>query len=288
MKRKKMYLLLGIMMTSAMLCIGNTYAAEQSKLDPQEMSTKITENEETEIIAEANPVVEETEKMAGLFDYGYEKGVLEKDNWSSKFLKMSYIPEKGIAISASDNEALEKYHDKDGEGKQVAHNEFIARDSDKGYVQMMVEVNPNLECSEEILPRFVKNEDLELVSETKELEIAEKKFLTCTGVKNKERYLVGICTDEPYYVIALKIKYEESDNMDLFIKGFSAIKEEQVEEITVVKTETEAAAEILKETDSHREISISDNEAESEIETENKLKSLEERVKAKKEELERK
>ena len=109
------------------------------------------------------------------------------------------------------------------------------------YLQMMVEVNPNKEDAEQenYLENFKKIEQLELAGKTKDLEIAGKKFQTCTGIIEKEKVMLGVCTEEEGLVLAVKVKYTDSNARKNLLKGFMEIKNEFAEE--KLEEETEAA-----------------------------------------------
>lgn len=251
MNRKTLQVLLGVVMTSTMLMSTSVCMPALA-----EEAAVVTETvEENEVATEADETEKETEVevskdafqegSAVLADYDYEKGELSENGWESNFLDMSYTPEKGVSMGLKENEQIEEYHLRNGKDKQVAHNEFVALDENDGYVQLMAEVNPNAEKAEDILGRFAKNEELELVSEAKETEVGGKTFLTCTGVKNKEKVMIGVCTDQDDIVIALKAKYKNTDARNTLLQGFEVVeKEEQETEVeTDAKTETPTESE---------------------------------------------
>lgn len=181
------------------------------------------------------------EGSAVLNDYEYEKGELTETGWNNTFLNMTYVPGKDISMGIAENDQLATYHERNGEDKQVAVNEMVAVDSKEGYVQLMVEVNPNSESAEDILGRFCENEGLTLVSDQNEMEIAGKNFLTCTGVVDKDRFLIGVSVDEDNFAIALKVKYANTVARRALLDGFDVI-EETGDETAAEASSTELAA----------------------------------------------
>ena len=117
---------------------------------------------------------------------------------------------------------------------------MAAMDKDGGYIQMSVEVNPNHESATDILAKFKTEEKLELNGKDKEMKLAGKTFLTVSGVIDKERYLLAVCTDQDNVVLAMKVKYKDSSARKDLMNGFAELDEtgETVPENVV---ETEAA-----------------------------------------------
>lgn len=249
MKKKKLNTILGIMMTAAMISTVNpaaimadelplsgtdeTVAYEDKDLATPDVSeiSGLTDETETEQDTAKGQVNEDEsltdgfqEGSAILSDYAFEAGYITAEGWISSYLNMKYAPGSGIHMGVEENETIEEYHLRNGEDKQVAHNEMVAVNEDGGYVQIMVEVNPNDEKEEDIISRFAVNEGLELLSETKVVEVAGRSFLTCTGVKNKEKVMIGVCTEPEDVVIALKVKYENTTARINLLNGFSEAK----------------------------------------------------------------
>lgn len=110
---------------------------------------------------------------------------------------------------------------------------------------MTAEVNPNHESEEDILARFKENEKLDLTGKNKELKIAGKTFLTVSGVIDKERYLLGVSTDQDNIVLAVKVKFKDTDARKTLLKGFAEIKDEAETE-AVTKSETELPEEFAE------------------------------------------
>ena len=247
MKKKAVQFLLGVGMSLAVM--GGSvvsFAAEEASTEVATEATTEVATEtateaatETETETETNAASDFVEGSAVLSDYAYIAGTLTDDGWKSEFLNMEYIPGKDISMSAEDNNKLEEYYGRNGEDKKVANNEMVAVDKNGGYMQLMAEVNPNHESAEDILARFKENESLDLSGDSKETEIAGKTFLTSTGVSNKERYMVGVCTDQDNIVLAIKVKYKDAAARKAFLEGFaSAEKETELES----ETETEAVS----------------------------------------------
>ena len=178
------------------------------------------------------------EFLAVLADYGYIPGSMSETTWTNDKLKLTYIPVEGVDMGISQNEELNEYYTRHGEEKQVANSEFIALGENGDYLQMMVEVNPNKEDAKQILENFKKIEQLELAGKTKDLEIAGKKFQTCTGIIEKEKVMLGVCTEEEGLVLAVKVKYTDSNARKNLLKGFMEIKDNPEEKL---EEETEAA-----------------------------------------------
>lgn len=234
-------------------------AAEAPAEEVAEQETQATaeqvlvEAQQTEAAAQVETETEASDFIEGsalLSDYDYEFGKLTEEGWESSFLDMKFTPAKEMKMDLEDNEKLKEYHVRNGEDKQISCNEMVAKDDKSGYVQLMVEVNPNNESAEDILARFAEIEGLELVSKTKDIEIAGKNFKTCTGIKDKERYMIGATSDVENLAVAIKVKYKNSDARDEFLGCFDTltVKEEETEVETeavseVEETETEAVSE---------------------------------------------
>lgn len=262
MKKKTLQFLMGITMTATLFAGAVPAMAEESLAVETELTTEaITEQsgievtdtaeEATEAVAEEETETEASDFIEGsalLSDYDYKAGELTEESWKSEFLDMQYEPGDSITMDVEDNEKLKEYHLRNGEDKQISNNEMIAKDEDDGYVQIMVIVNPNDESEEDVLGRFAEEESLELVSKAKEMEIAGKTFSTCTGIKDKERFLVGVSTDMDNLAIAIKVKYKNSDARDIILDGFSTISAPETEE-EETEAETEPASEAVSEGD---------------------------------------
>ena len=218
---------------TAIPCMADTSdAATQTETTSEDASDETT-YESSEITENTDEASEDTteesdfvEGSALLSDYDYAKGELSEEGWKSDFLKMEYVPEDGITMGVDENSKMDEYYGRNGEDKKVADSEMVALDENSGYVQMTVEVNPNRESEEDILDRFKENEELELTGKNKEMTIGGKTFLTTTGVVDKERYMVGVCTDEDDIAIAIKVKYKDTTARKTLLKGFAEVKEE--------------------------------------------------------------
>ena len=219
-------------------------AAEEDAAE-EETAEEETAEEETESKGDF------VEGSAVLNDYQYEEGELTEDGWNNNFLNMSYIPGKDISMGIAENDQLASYYERNGEAKQVAINEMVAVDNKEGYVQLMVEVNPNKESAEDILERFCDNEEFTLASDHREMEIAGKTFLTCTGVVDRDRFLIGVCTDEDDFVIALKVKYTNTVARRALLDGFDVIEttETETEDIQDEDIESDVEEESEPETE---------------------------------------
>lgn len=170
-----------------------------------------------------------------LSDYDYQAGILTEEGWENQFLQMAYVPDGGKKIGIRENQELNTYYGRFGKDRMIAVNELVVKDDQDGYLQLMVEVNPNHEKAEDVLKRFVNLEELEMVSSTREIDVAGKKMLTCTGVYEKEKYLLGISTDPEDIVLALKMRYESVDARKSILNGFLEYGEGKTE---TLKTET--------------------------------------------------
>lgn len=257
MKRKLVQLLIGTAMTAAVAGAQMPVMAEETAVQTEAAETVAAE-EATEAATEAAEIETETETeseteddfiegSALLEDCGYEAGKIDEEGWESKFLNMKFVPEKGMKMALSENEQLGEYYGRHGEDKHVANSEMVAKDGDDGYLQMTVEVNPNEEEAEDILARFAELEELELVSKAKETEVAGKIFKTCTGIFEREKYMIGVCTDMDDVAIAFKIKYKDTDARKALLNCFEELEPE--EEETETETETEEASEAIEETE---------------------------------------
>lgn len=195
---------------------------------------------ETEIETETETEDDFIEGSALLSDCGWEAGVLSEKGWESKFLNMKFTPDKKMTMDIEDNEQLAEYYERHGQERMVASSEMVAKDSDDGYVQMTVVVNPNSENAEDVLDRFAEIEKLELVSKAKDTKIADKNFKTCTGIFEREKYMIGVCTEQDDVAIAIKIKYKDTDARKALLACFEALEtEEETEAETAVEAESE-------------------------------------------------
>lgn len=244
MKRKQLQLLLAV---SAVLAGAGTAAAsgiEQTDPAIQATITDASGAAETEAagVAEAETETEDVflEGSALLSDCGYKAGEITEEGWKNGSLGMAYLPLEGITMGLKENEQLKGYHTRFGEDKQVSNNEMVALDDEDGFVQLMAEVNPNYELAADILGRFCEIEDLELVSEQADMEIAGKVFTSCTGVIGTDRYLLGVCTDKGNIALALKVKYSGTAARKALLSGFTAYEEAPVTQ--PAETETQAVA----------------------------------------------
>lgn len=240
MKKKIASLLIGAMAASSVLTCAPImgFAEDQAA---QETNAAVETESQTE--EETSDFVEGSALLA---DYDYEAGELSEKDWSSDFLNMKYDPEKGIAIDMAMNDQInEKYYLRNGEDKQVGASEMVATDDDGGYVQLSVIANPNNEAEEDILERFGDDEELELKSKPKEMEIAGKTFQTMSGIKGKMRYMIAVSTDQPNFAIALKMRYQDTDSRDALLDGFSTvIAEAETEADTEAETTPAAETEV--------------------------------------------
>ncbi len=209
---------------------------EEEILDDEEEIAE--EEEETETETEESDFIEGS---AVLSDYDYEAGEMDEDGWESEFLNLKYeIPEdSGIYMGIDENEQLKEYTERNGEDKQVSINEMVAMDEDGGYVQLMVEVNPNHESADDILERFTENEELELLSVSRDFDIADRTFVARTGVNDSEKYMIGVCTEEDGLVIAVKVKYENTTARKELLSGFAPIEEDEEESESESESESE-------------------------------------------------
>lgn len=246
MKKRIVAMILGISMAG--VCLSSTFsqtafAAKDkttAKIETAANSTDNKEEAESEV-DEKNQAQKEDEFIEGsavLADYGYIPGSMSETTWTNDKLKLTYIPVEGVDMGISQNEELNEYYTRHGEEKKVANSEFIALGENGDYLQMMVEVNPNKEDAKQILENFKKIEKLELAGKTKDLEIAGKKFQTCTGIIEKEKVMLGVCTEEEGLVLAVKVKYTDSNARKNLLKGFMEIKDDPEEKL---EEETEAA-----------------------------------------------
>lgn len=205
----------------------------------------IEDTQQQETVQEAQPAAapvagDFAEGSATLTGYNYVPGTLTEKGWENAALNMKYVPDGPIVMGLTENAMANEYHLRNGADKQVAVNEMVAADDRNGYVQIMVEVNPNRESAKDILDRFAKLENLELVSSTRDMDVAENNFQWCTGIRDRARYMLGVCTDVSPFVIALKVKYENMEARDALMKGFEAVeKTEAQEEETESLTEAE-------------------------------------------------
>lgn len=295
MKRKIVNMFLGLSVGMAVIGSGMPVAAEETTdvavvLETEtnteaaveteaEAAATVVDNTESEASAETATETEaeseETDFVEGsavLSDYEYKKGTLSEEGWSSEFLNMIYTPDAdaGITMGIDENEAIAEYYERNGEDKQVAINEMVAVDEKDGYVQIMVEVNPNNEAAEDILIRFKDTEGFQLASTAKETEIAGRTFLTTTGVVDSERYMIGVCTEEDGLVIALKVKYENTTARAALLEGFDVIEIEETEdELTAdIDNVLEEAESIMEEEEAAGTETAEDVVVSSEEETE--------------------
>ena len=254
MKSKTLKLLLGLtvgaMLTSPASIVtmaSETEVVEETAAEDQvSPGAEVVEetSEETDPSAEADvetPSEEEQQEAeesesdfqegsAVLSDYDYEAGEMNEDGWESKMLNMKYDPESGITTSAKDKENFDKYYERNGKDKQVAASELVVLNEDGGFMQMSIEVNPNRETSEDVLNRFSEEEGLDLASKPREITVADKTFLSISGVVGKEKYLLAVSTDEDDYVLAIMMKYSKSSERKAFLAGFDVLEEEEAEE----------------------------------------------------------
>ena len=194
-------------------------------------------------------VEEETEDFvegsALLSDYNYEAGTLTDKGWESKFLNLKFTPAAGITMGLSENAEIAKYHERNGKDKQVAINEMVALDDKEGYVQIMAEVNPNRESAEDILKTFIELEKLELPSKTREMEIGGKKFLACAGVIDKQRFMLGVCTEMPELALVIKSRFTSATARSEMLACFEpvVVEEEETEMAEAIDVEEESETE---------------------------------------------
>ena len=81
-----------------------------------------------------------------------------------------------------------------------------------------------------ILPEKIKN---------------SKSLVRHSGVIDKERYLLGVSTDQDNIVLAVKVKFKDTDARKVLLKGFAEIKDEAETE-AVTKSETELPEEFAE------------------------------------------
>lgn len=257
MKKRAVQLLLGFGMSLAV--IGTAvpcFAAEETATESETAAETVAESEsETEAETETESESDFVEGSAVLSDYSYVKGDLTKDGWKSDFLKMEYVPEEKVTMGIDENAKMEEYYGRNGDDKKVADSEMVALDSDGGYVQLTAEVNPNHESEEDILERFKTNEKLDLTGKNKEVKIAGKTFLTSSGVIDKERYMIGVSTDQDNMVLAIKVKFKDTDAKKVLLKGFTELKED------TDTAETESETELPEEFAESEEITEAATEA---------------------------
>lgn len=261
MRRKIMEILMG---ASAAACVLSGAAGAVSASENTAVAqTEVQSEEQSETQAAAVQTEAQTEKSdfvegsALLSDYGYKEGEMNEDGWTSEFLNMKYVPAKSVSMAVEQTKKLEdEYYLRNGEDKQVGTGEMVAMDDNGGYVQLSVIVNPNNEAESDILTRFADDEKIELRGKEMEADIAGMTFETMTGVKEKDRYMVAVSTDSPDYVVALKVKYADSDEKDLLLGGFDELVPSEDE------TETEAVEEYMVPAE------VSDTEADEEAATE--------------------
>lgn len=236
MRKKAVKAMLGLCMAVTVISSSVPCFAEDAAQAETQMDVSETVPEETVEESESDFI----EGSALLSDYGYEKGTITEAGWMSSFLNMQYVPKDGITMAITENEKLAEYYGRNGEDKKVADSEMAAMDKDGGYIQMSVEVNPNHESAADILAKFKTEEKLELNGKDKEMKLAGKTFLTVSGVIDKERYLLAVCTDQDNVVLAMKVKYKDSSARKDLMNGYAELDEtgETVPENVV---ETEAA-----------------------------------------------
>lgn len=240
MKKKVLQLLVGITISASVMggCIGADRPAMAA--EEKEVVTEVSTVTATEEIMEAEKETGTSDFVEGsavLQDYDYKKGELTENGWESTFLGMKYEASKDISMGIKENEKISEYHARNGEEKKVADSEMVALDKEEGYIQIMAEVNPNNESAEDILGRFTENEKLDLVSKTKEMEIGGKAFQTCTGIFEKEKYIIGVSTDTEDIVIAIKAKYKDTAARKTLLERFAAL--EEVEDAVTEESDTE-------------------------------------------------
>ena len=250
MKRKAVQLMMGVGMSLAVM--GTTIPCFAEDAVPVGTEVETQAETQTETVTEGSSEAETEEKSdfvegsAVLSDYAYIKGELSEDGWRSDYLKMEYTPEKKVSMGIDENTKLDEYYGRNGEDKKVANSEMVALDEAGGYVQVTAEVNPNHESAEDILSRFKENEKLDLTGKNKEMKIAGKTFLTVSGVVDKERYLIGVSTDQENIVLAIKVKYKDTSARKNLLIGFSSIKDEETENLTESNAETELPEEFAE------------------------------------------
>lgn len=243
MKRKAVQLMMGVGMSLAVMGTTIPCFAEDATSVETEGETQAEEVSETE--SETEEKDDFVEGSAVLTDYAYVKGELTKDGWKSGFLKMEYIPESKVSMGVDENNKLDEYYGRNGDDKKVANSEMVALDEESGYIQMTAEVNPNHESAEDILARFKENENLDLTGKNKELKIGGKSFLTVSGVVDKERYMLGVSTDQENLVLAVKVKYKDTSARKNLLKGFAELKEKEADTETENTAETELPDEFV-------------------------------------------
>lgn len=224
-------------------------ASSETETGVAENVVSDTTSSTPETAAQTEAVSDFIDGSALLADYGYEAGTMTDKEWFSEFLDLKYVPAKGVKMAVDQNKKLnEDYYLRNGAEKQTGASEFAAMNDNGGYLQVSVIVNPNNEAEESLLERFSGDEKLQLTGKAKEEEIGGKTFKTMTGVKDKDRYLIGVSTDVPNYVIAFKAKYADTEDRDVLMAGFSpfTITETESEE-EYVETEAEAVPNVTSQ-----------------------------------------
>lgn len=240
MRRKFVQFLLGAVMAVTVMGSSMPVFAEETETVTEAVTEASTEAETT--AAEESETSDFVEGSALLSDYSYEAGELTENGWNSNFFNMQYIPAKNVSMGLTENEKLGEYYTRNGEDKIVANSEMVALDKDGGYVQMTAEVNPNHEGAEDVLGRFEESEGLELAGKVKEMEIAGKTFKTVSGVIDKEHYMLGVCEADDF-VLAIKVKYEDTAARTILLNGFVAVEEEDAVEDDIPSDEVSLLSE---------------------------------------------
>lgn len=233
--------------TEMLLTVGESDTVDGE--DATEETAEATEESEAaadEIVETESPEEESTEIEEAavlnqhLGDITYEKGELNESGWKSEYLNMQFVPGEGILMGVSENETLQKYHNRNGEENAVAINELVAYTEDKqSFVQLMVEVNPNAETNEDILTRLAANEKLEDMTDMRIVEIGGKEFLSTTGELEDDHYFLAVSTEQDGVAIAIKMKYANAMRKRVLINSFETVEEaeEATEEASEATTE---------------------------------------------------
>ena len=244
MKKKTITMMLGLMLCGAAAAAATAEEAEEVMTEAEtveeeavtgeapdtdtevsvEDSGELSQSTETE--AQTEEQTEKSDFVEGsvtLDELGYKKGTLTADGWSDEYISLAYVPGEGISMGVDQNAVLNTYYERNGADRMVACSELVALADDGSYLQLMAESNPNNDDVEDILDRLAKTEELELVSSYKTTALGSLEFTTCTGLYEKEKYMVGAYTDGNGLAVAFKIRYSEADARQALLDGFQEL-----------------------------------------------------------------
>lgn len=214
MKNKTVKTVIGSVLIGSMLLSGASVYAEEATVESYREMDPFKEGSQT------------------LTDLHYIEGNITDKGWESEYLSLAYNLSNNITFDLKADAEMSKYHERFGSDKAVSVNEFVAVDKENGYVQMVAIANPNDEKAEDILARFVADDQLQLTGKVADEKIGGRVFKTNTGVYDGDRYMLAVCADESEDVaIALRIKYSTSAERANLLSGFAAI-EKPVEMVT--------------------------------------------------------